>query len=243
MQPNQLTPAQVRQRIAQILAVLDHLDHYQVLGVAPSSTKNVIEASYRALATTFHPDRIAALGLADLHEAAGRIFARISEAHMVLADDRVRAEYDHRLRVQRIARAEAAFREGSLALQRGHFAVAETHFKIAFECRPEEGEYLAMLIWAMFINPEHDRSRIGSEVLAKMLQAARLAPNNARIQYYLGRVRQERGEIAEAIAAYREALSHDPTHHDAALALRVLEKRNPKAAGKSWLPSWLQWRK
>ena len=59
-------------------------DHYTVLGVQPSADRRTIQAAYRALARTSHPDFGG-------HEAD---MARINEAWRVLGDAERRAAYD-----------------------------------------------------------------------------------------------------------------------------------------------------
>lgn len=69
-------------------------DPYATLGVPPTASGEDIEEAYRHLSRRYHPD----INPGNPHAAA--VFARIEEAHRVLADAELRARYD---------------REGSLA--------------------------------------------------------------------------------------------------------------------------------
>jgi len=64
------------------------LDHYEVLGVAPSSTSEEIKEAYRKLAFRYHPDRNQA------SEDAIKRMAELNEAYAVLSDPVRRREYD-----------------------------------------------------------------------------------------------------------------------------------------------------
>lgn len=58
--------------------------HYEVLGLHPSATSDVVEAVYRALAKKHHPDK----------GGDKSTMARINEAHAVLSDPKKRRAYD-----------------------------------------------------------------------------------------------------------------------------------------------------
>ena len=68
---------------------------YDVLQVAAHADTAVIEAAYRALARTYHPDVCA-------HGDAARRMARVNDAYAVLRDPHARANYDLALRGHRV---------------------------------------------------------------------------------------------------------------------------------------------
>lgn len=62
-------------------------DHYQILGLSPSATKEEIKKAYRKLALEWHPDK-------NKSPNAHEMFIKINEAYLILYDEQARAKYD-----------------------------------------------------------------------------------------------------------------------------------------------------
>ncbi|VVB02935.1 unnamed protein product [Arabis nemorensis] len=69
------------------------VDHYQVLGVKRSATKQEVKDAFRKLAVKYHPDKHAQSPEHVRRNATVR-FKLVSEAYEVLNDDRKRASYN-----------------------------------------------------------------------------------------------------------------------------------------------------
>jgi DnaJ-class molecular chaperone len=113
--------------IKALAGILDDLDYYQLLHVAPSATRAEIRAAYHQTSRTFHPDAARHLD-ADVRQDCGVIAKRITEAYCVLRDPRRRKVYDAQLsgdgesrggpRMQ-LAEAEAAHAKQDVAERKG----------------------------------------------------------------------------------------------------------------------------
>jgi len=68
-------------------------NHYEALGVSSSATTQDIKKAYRAASLKLHPDRNP-----KATEWAKEQFIRLSEAHNILSDPHLRAEYDQQQR-------------------------------------------------------------------------------------------------------------------------------------------------
>ncbi|KAK9682215.1 hypothetical protein RND81_10G058500 [Saponaria officinalis] len=68
-------------------------DHYNILGVSKTASKDEIKRAFRKLAVRFHPDKHAQ-SPQSAKDAATLKFKQVSEAYEVLIDDRKRAAYN-----------------------------------------------------------------------------------------------------------------------------------------------------
>ncbi|XP_073062266.1 chaperone protein dnaJ 72-like [Primulina eburnea] len=69
------------------------MDHYQVLGLRKSASKEEIKQAFRNLAMQFHPDKHSQSSQHSRDSATFK-FKQISEAYETLIDDRKRADYN-----------------------------------------------------------------------------------------------------------------------------------------------------
>jgi len=73
--------------------IVEDLDYYQLLEVAPGATGSEVRNAYHSIARRYHPDRLRQEG-APILSAAEHVAKRVSEAYAVLRDPRRRRAYD-----------------------------------------------------------------------------------------------------------------------------------------------------
>ncbi len=99
----------------------DELDCYEVMQLSPNADADTVQRVYRILAQRYHPD--------SLETGNKEIFLRLCEAHHILSDPQLRAQYDARYRETKqlhwkiFDRAEAA--KGPEAEQRKRQGILE----------------------------------------------------------------------------------------------------------------------
>lgn len=76
---------------------MDVRDHYKVLGLNRSATKEEVKEAFRKLAKEFHPDKHSQSPKA-VRDSATLRFKQVSEAYEILGDDCKRADYNIRSR-------------------------------------------------------------------------------------------------------------------------------------------------
>ena len=116
--------------------IMDELDYYQLMHIAPGSSAREMRQAYYASSRAFHPDANRHLE-AELRQAVAKISKRVTEAYAVLRDPRRREAYDRMLdegdgvRLQ-LAQAEASARkqatenEGRTPQARQYYRLAKT---------------------------------------------------------------------------------------------------------------------
>ena len=218
--------AEIRERAADSAA-----DYYDLLGVAPDAIASVIQAAFFQLAKKWHPDRLGP-DLADVRDLATKVFARMSEAHQILADPARRKEYDElrkdgggsaeeQEQVQRVLRAATAFQKAEVLMKRNNNAAALEEARKAVELDPSQADYIALLAWldSTALNANLD------EILARIEKAQRLEPNNTRIRWYRGSILKRMGKNGKAVGDFRFIVENDPRHLDAQREIRLYEMR------------------
>jgi hypothetical protein len=78
-------------------ASLDRASHFELLGLSREASPAQVREAYFALARRFHPDAHHEPSLSDLRDELDLIFTRLGEAHEVLCQPRLRAEYEEQL--------------------------------------------------------------------------------------------------------------------------------------------------
>lgn len=86
-----------KRRILDTYYRLEHISHYEILGVDAGADKKAIKAAYFELVNLFHPDRYFGKNLGSFKPKLERLFARTTEAHDVLTRQASREEYDRYL--------------------------------------------------------------------------------------------------------------------------------------------------
>lgn len=161
--------AQATTEIRALAQILDELDYYSVLEIAPDASVSEIRAAYHRATRRFHPDGHRQIG-DDLRPVLGCIAKRVAEAYSVLRDPRRRQVYDQQIRgdsarvrmplVQAEAEAERQSRDARLGktpngrryfvlaqadLARGDEVSAERNLRTALTFEPDNGVFKDLL--------------------------------------------------------------------------------------------------
>jgi tetratricopeptide (TPR) repeat protein len=148
-----------------------------------------------------------------LRDVAEQVFARIAEAHEVLADPELRRDYDsgeaggaEDMDVARVVQAEALFRKAEILLRAGNFGGALEFLRPAVVMWPEECAYQSALGWALYKKTPPD-PKLAREHLDKAIALDR---DDAVAHFRLGVVLRALGEKDAGEAALARAKQLDP---------------------------------
>lgn len=220
--------------------------HYQVLEVGEDASPTHMKTKYYELARRYHPDRFrkAEASLLPRLESA---FARITQAYDTLRDDRLRANYDAKLKARQkaeqlaeaapkpappasqpasvkdaaaaiAARAEQQFKEGFAALELGERKSAIGYFAAAANAVPNEPRYRAFY-GKLLAQQEHTRRAAETELQA----AIKLDPKNGEYRVMLAELYRDLGMMLRARGEAERALASDPDNRQARDLLRALK--------------------
>lgn len=213
-------------------------NHFEVLGVAEDASPDDVRKAFMALAKTFHPDKVGRRS-PELVEIAGKVFARISEAHDALASPEKRQLYLAQLKrsrtaqadrqeVSRILTAEQQFQRAEEAMRRRDWNASLEALKWALELDSNEGEFYALRGWVLFLQQQDQGGRNPEPALEQIKKAIALSPQSPAAYYYLALIRKACGDQAEAEKMFRKTIELRPDHVEANRELRLIQMRRAK---------------
>lgn len=242
-EPLELEPEAHRRFLADLLARVGELSHYELLELDPEAAPEAIHQAFERLARRVHPSHAAGLGLEGREAALGVLFERATEAYLTLGDPHRRASYDRAYGFTSRPPGEEERREERRDLARRYYLRAQEMAEaedlaavvdllkdaVRHDPRPE---YYVLMGRVQARNPNWQRH--AAESLEKARQLGERSPDTslALAQVY---ERLERPEAAERL--YREVLERQPGDSRAEEGLERLRRAADEAGGGSW------WRK
>ncbi|MCK9419950.1 MAG: DnaJ domain-containing protein [Nitrospirae bacterium] len=200
---------------------LGRQNHYEVLEVGHGATALEIKKAYFHLAKHYHPDRHFEPEMSDMKEKLEALFSRIHDAYETLSSPTARKEYNidlasgadrdreegkaHKGTTANRETARAQFNEGIKQFNQGNFWGAEEAFEWAIRLDPGNAEYVFRRGLTLARIP-----RRGHEAEEHFVRAIEKAPKKSDYHLELGNFYARSGLKEKALAAYRNALQHDP---------------------------------
>jgi curved DNA-binding protein CbpA len=240
-EPLQLPADQHREKVAALLARFGALDHYELLGLSPSTGGEEVHAAYERLARLVHPSHAARLGLVESAPALRLLFERATRAYATLSDPERRRRYNAEelidvapVRIDGRERDEERRALARANYERGiayagaidyHFAISLLEQAVRSDPR---AEYWAALAKVQARNPNWIRRAVDS-----YRAAIDLEPENFDLRLALGQLFEQVGEPERARAQYLHALRIQPENLALRERLARLQARgaNPKPVG------------
>ncbi|MDP8255039.1 MAG: hypothetical protein P9M14_04765 [Candidatus Alcyoniella australis] len=216
---------------------LEHVNHYELLGLSQNDTLERIERSYSRMRRRFSVKRLGKITEPELIEKIEAITQRIEAAFLVLGDPKQRDQYDRELiaRLQESKRkqaatlvAESSFKRAIEALKLGEFRMAIEALGKALELFPNEAEYHAYLGWALF----NDRGLEEKERVKRAKQELSLAndlnPKSELTCLFLGKMLKVQGKLQAAAQMMAQALDRNPRSLEARREMEMLDYWKPE---------------
>lgn len=241
--PLQLSPEEHRTRLAELLAHLGDLNHYELLDLPLDIPGEKIWDAYEAVARLVHPGHARRLSLEGREGIFEILFERATQAYLTLSDPRRRAEYD---RECALAQSPGPGEEERLAERR---ELARRYYQQALEMMGSEDFHFAveLLRQATRQDPRPEYYTLLGQVLAKnehprwqrqaadsLRRALRQGSTDAAVPLLLARVCEGLGQRTEAERLYREILDRQPEDPLALKGLARLRDEPDERAGGGW---------
>jgi tetratricopeptide (TPR) repeat protein len=128
---------------------------------------------------------------------------------------------------------EAALNYGSAYIMAGRFKHAIPILEDAAKAHPDVPQLWQNLGAAYLGNPIIASAEQQSKALAALNRAVLLDPYAPNIEYNIGLIHRDRGEIEQAINAFKRALKVNPNDQDARSLLRKLEARQQQSGDEA----------
>jgi curved DNA-binding protein CbpA len=219
-----------RGKIDEAHRLLESQNHYEVLHILKTASREEIKKAYFRLAKEYHPDRHFESGMEDVKTALHTLFTRITEAYDTLVTDRKRKEYDTKLsngkerkkEPTKVHTAHEFFIRGEFALKQGDLRNASYFFEEAIQKMPEKAEKaIYYLRYGQTLLRIPGKLREAEEVIKKGII---LDPVNVEPYIELGNIYTKTGLRQKAISAFSEALKRDPSNSLARAEIEKLQR-------------------
>jgi curved DNA-binding protein CbpA len=200
---------------------LGRQNHYEVLEVGHGATTLEIKKAYFHLANLYHPDRHFEPEMHDMKEKLEALFSQIHDAYETLSSKTARHQYNidlasgsereraeekvHQGKSANRETARAQYNEGMKQFNQRNFWGAEEAFAWAIRLDPENPEYIFRRGLTLARIP-----RRGHEAEEHFVKAIEKAPGKSEYHLELGNFYARSGLKGKALAAYQNALQHDP---------------------------------
>jgi curved DNA-binding protein CbpA len=229
--PSTLSDSQLVAQLEARGGQLGRRDHYAVLGLTPTATRDQVKAAFIALAKIFHPDRLPPT-LSHLAQQMSTVFESIREAYEVLYDDAKRAAWDATQKAEPTAELSPSAREvadlmkeGEAAFKKRSYREAEVAFSHAHSI-DGQAPSLAAQAWCIYMDPS--RKAEAAHAKGLMEHALSLDANCDRAHYQLGVIARVEGDMERAERHFRDAVKVNPRHLEANQEIRLIEMRKKK---------------
>lgn len=235
---NELPPPTLderRKEITERARAIDKQNYFDMLGVKIDATTDEVKGVYLALAKVWHPDRLPA-ALADVKDACGRVFARMSEAHQTLIDDEKRKRYlrlmkeggetpEQQQEIANVVTATVEFQKAEICLRKNDLGQAEELARRALKLDPEQADYIALVAWLDALKPNAQTPEGTAERIADLDRALKLNERCERAYFYRAMLYKRQRRDALAFKDFKKVAELNPKNIDAQRELRLYDMR------------------
>jgi len=224
-----------RKEIADRAQIIDKQNYFDMLGVKVDASVEDVKTAYIVLAKTWHPDRLPT-ALADVKDACGRVFARMSEAHQTLVDEEKRKRYlrlmkeggetpEQQQEIANVVTATVEFQKAEICLRKNDLAQAEVLAKHAAKLDPDQADYIALVAWLEALKPASQSPEATQARIAELDRALKLNERCERAYFYRAMLYKRQRRDALAFKDFKKVAELNPKNIDAQREIRLYDMR------------------
>jgi len=219
-------------------------DAFDLLGLGEQASREEIDRHFLDFARRYAPVNFSLPGLEGVAEKAEELFLAGAQAYGELTDGEKRNSLIYRRRHRKDEKKKAGdrfaiksdlldtelqFKKGKALMQANKFSEAMQLLEFAYDCDPQNADYLAELAYCRFLdNPE----RRGSESLDELAEARRLDPKCGLAYFYAGEILGELERWDEAEELLRQSVKLlAPKDRRPIESLKYLQAQKEKGKG------------
>jgi tetratricopeptide (TPR) repeat protein len=230
-------------------------DYYELLGVEPGASPEVVHRAYLELGRKVHPSHAERLGIERWEPALQLLFERATEGYLVLTDSERSREYRAEVHRPAVGPEVGEPTRGTGRAEEVH-RVSERNYRLARDLA-RRGEYhfaVELLHRAVLMDPRSEYYRLLADcqmenplwldkAVDNYARAVEGSPKEADHRVALAAACERSGDLERAQAEYREALALLPAHQEALAGLARVQQaaRDQRGGSLERLRDW--WRR
>jgi tetratricopeptide (TPR) repeat protein len=229
------SPEARRAEITERAQSVDKQNYFEMLGITSEATLEEVKNAYIILAKAWHPDRLPA-ALADVKDACGRVFARMSEAHQTLTDEEKRTRYlrlmkeggetpEQQQEIANVLGATVEFQKAEICLRKNDLVQAEALARHAVELDPNQADYIALVAWLEALKPSAQSPEATQGYIDDLDRALKMNERCERAYFYRAMLYKRSNRNGLAFKDFQKVAELSPKNIDAQRELRLYEMR------------------
>ena len=224
-----------RKEITDRAQIIDKQNYFDMLGVKIDASIDDVKNAYILVAKSWHPDRLPT-ALADVKDACGRVFARMSEAHQTLVDEEKRKRYlrlmkeggetpEQQQEIANVVTATVEFQKAEICLRKNDLAQAEVLAKHAAKLDPDQADYIALVSWLEALKPASQSPEATQARITELDRALKLNERCERAYFYRAMLYKRQHRDALAFKDFKKVAELNPKNIDAQREIRLYDMR------------------